>query len=513
MNDNHPTTIPSQPEPLPPVPRSMAEPPVYLGRILLGLIVSVATFDLCFWTSDPFGFSLAIFFPVLTGIVLANRSAPRWPWTTKLLLILLAGAAFAAVLETGFVNVLVLLLLTGALAGDTYYTEVASPWGRWLSQAISLLRAPGRVFWLAGQIVDVLFREGGGWVGRLAGGCLLTLPALALTLIFAALLAYGNAVFGDWAGRFFAVLWDELASFLDPVRILLWVVIAFLVLPLLRPSRVSAWWWDWIERLPHVPEFLPTRAAIFSNGLTLAMLNLLFLVANFADALYLWSSQTLPDSLSSKSFVHEGVAALIVATLLSAVVLTAIFQQAPAVARNNGLKALAGFWIAQNLFLMISVALRVKNYIVDYNMTVDRLSVIVFLLLVATGYLLLAVKIFRDRSLSWLVGGCVLAVFVTFYVVQFLDLAGWSANYNVARWEKDRNWNPMFSEIRALGPAAWPALRHAHEIDPSVAVLNTDPQAGFVNAATVDRAQFDSQHWRGFSLRAWLNRWALDDKN
>jgi hypothetical protein len=138
--------------------------------------------------------------------------------------------------------------------------------------------------------------------------------------------------------------------------------------------------------------------------------------------------------------------------------------------------------------------------------------VLIFLLLVATGFLLLSIKIVKERSLSWLVGGCVLAVFVTFYLAQFLNLAGWSANYNLARWEQDRGWNPEFYEFRENGPAAWPALRRAHEIDPTVVVINDDLNAGFVNRGMVTRAQFDAQHWREFSLRAWMNRWALDDK-
>jgi hypothetical protein len=406
----------------------------------------------------------------------------------------------------------VLLILTLALAGDTFFTDVESPWGRWLSQGVAMLRAPGRLFWLAGELLEALFREGLGGVGGLIGGCLLALPALVLAVIFGSLLAQGNAVFGSWTGDFFSWIWNQLVLVLDFGRIALWCLIAFLVLPLLRPVQVSAWWWSWTERLPRLPEVLPARAIFLSSGMILVTLNLLFLAANVADALYLWSGKVPPDSIASKSYVHEGVNALTVTVLLSAIVLTAIFHQSLTVARRRELKALAGFWIAQNLFLMMSVAMRVKNYIVDDNMTILRLSVLIFLLLVATGFLLLSIKIVKERSLSWLVGGCVLAVFVTFYLAQFLNLAGWSANYNLARWEQDRGWNPEFYEFRENGPAAWPALRRAHEIDPTVVVINDDLNAGFVNRGMVTRAQFDAQHWREFSLRAWMNRWALDDK-
>jgi hypothetical protein len=512
MNEINLPSSSSAPDAPLPVAKVTAEPPVRLGRLLSGLAVAVAAFDSCFWGVNSLGFSAAVFVAVLAAAILANRSPMSWRWTTKLIIALLAGAVMAAVLETGITNVLVLLILILALAGDTFFADVESPWGRGLSQIVAMIRAPGRVFWLAGELLEAGLRGGWGGAGGLIGGCLLTLPALVLAVIFGSLLASGNAVFESWTSHFFDWFWKEMALYLDVGRIVLWLFVAFLVLPLLRPVKVSAWWWEWTERLPRLPEILPNRGALFSSGLILVTLNLLFLAANSADVLYLWSGNTLPDSIASKSYVHQGVNALMATVLLSALVLTAIFHQALEVARRRELKALAGFWIAQNFFLMLSVGLRVKNYIVDYNMTVLRLSVIIFLLLVAVGFILLSIKIMKERSLSWLVGGCVLAVFVTFYLTQFLDLAGWSANYNCARWAQDRGWNPQFHEFREAGPAAWPALRRAHELDPTVVVINDDPNAGFVNRDSVTLARFDGQHWREFSLRAWLNRWALEDK-
>jgi len=177
------------------------------------------------------------------------------------------------------------------------------------------------------------------------------------------------------------------------------------------------------------------------------------------------------------------------------------------------LKALAYFWIAQNLFLLLSVALRIKYYIVTYELTVARLGVIIFLLLVASGFVLLTIKILKDKSLSWLIGGCAIAVFVSFYITQFLDLEGWSANYNIAAWEKDRTRTLDTYHLYEYGPQAWPAMRRAHQIDSSIAVLNPTSSNGCpVTTYTPGLAKFDGQHWREFSLRAYWNRWALDDK-
>jgi hypothetical protein len=476
-------------------------------------LVAVAIWDICFWNIDTAGFSVALFFVLLAGIILVSRENLRFKPTTLLLLVLLLGAAWAAVLETCVTNTCVLLTLIVALAGDTYFSEVDSRWGRLLSQIVALIRAPGRVFWLGARLAESGVRGEMGWTGGLLGGCLLALPALFLAVVFGSLLATGNAVFGSWAGNFFNWFWKELALCLDPERILFWLFAAFVTLPLLRPVQVGEGWWRWTERLPRLPEIIPTRAAFFSSAMILVVLNLLFLVANIADAMFLWNGQPMPAGVEYKTYVHEGVNALIMTVILTAVVLTGIFQQSLNVAQRRELKALAFVWIAQNLFLILSVALRIKYYIVTYELTVARLGVIIFLILVASGFVLLTIKIIREKSLSWLIGGCLLAVLVTFYITQFLDLEGWSANYNIATWEKDRSRGLDYYHLYQYGPSGWPAMRHAHEVDPSIAVLNANSTNGCpVTTETVHQAQFDWEHWREFGLRAYWNRWALDDK-
>lgn len=494
---------------LPPV-AAPKEPPVHLLRLLLCLTLGVAVFDLCFWNVNGMGFSFAVFFAALTGIILASRSGLGWTPLRMGLVVLMAGACFAAALETGVTNSCVLLALTIALAGDTYFEGVASPWGRWFSEVVAMFRAPGRVFWLIGQLVQAGVRERGGAARGVLVAALLTLPALMLALIFGSLLAMGNSVFGSWTNSFFTWFWNELTQYLDPVRIFLWLLIAVVILPLLRPVALSESLWKWMEQLPRFPEIIPNRGMLFSSGMILVVLNLLFFVANLADAIYLWGGRIPAGGNDYKEYVHQGVEWLIATVILTAIVLTAIFQQPLAVAQRRELKLLALLWIAQNVFLICSVALRIQYYIVAFELTVARLGVIIFLLLVTTGFVLLTIKIMREKSLSWLIAGCILAVFVTFYITQFLDLEGWSANYNIARWQADRSRHLDFDHLYDYGPEAWPALRKAHDLDPSIAVLNADMGIGPITTDSPSLAQFDAKHWREFSLRAWLNRGALE---
>ncbi len=507
------TASASGPTGVPALPLRLSEPPARLPRLLLGLALAVAIFDWCFWKIDAFpGLSLAVFCAALVGIILGNREDRLRRRTTLVLLMLLAGAVLAAVIETGVTNTLVLLMLIIAIAGDTFFREIESVWGRWMSQVVALIFAPGRIFWLGARLMEAAFSGGVGWTGGLLGGCLLAIPALVLALIFGSLLAAGNAVFGSWTNSFFDWFWKELALYLHPARIIMWLFVAFLILPLLRPANVSAWWWKWTGNLPRFPELVPSRAAFLSSGLVLLALNVLFLVANVADAVFLWSGQALPAGVDYKNYVHEGVNALIVTVLLSAFVLATIFQQATGVVERRELKFLAYCWVAQNLFLIFSVAEKIHRYIVTYQMTVARLSVIIFLVLVGAGFILLTIKIRQDRSLSWLIGGCVLAVFATFYITQFMDLAGWSANYNVARMEQDRG-HVFDSKTMCLWEEdVWPALRRAHELAPTNPDISASWQEAIKSPDYLDRSGIDGRHWREFSLRAWLNRWALEEK-
>lgn len=488
--------------------------PVRLSRLLVALGVGVAAFDICFWGINAPGFSVGVFFPVLAGVILSQREGWTKFRSVRIILGLLLGASFAAMIETGVTNSLCLLILIAVLAGETWFRDVAFFAGRILSQGVAFLAAPGRPFWLAARILEVSFGKGLGWTGSLLGKVVLILPALVLALVFGSLLAEGNAVFGVWTGDFFDWLWKQLALYLNPARIFLWFFIAFLMLPLLVPSRIGVKWWKPTYLTSPMPALIPASSAVWGSALMLGVLNLLFLVANVADALFLWSGESLPKGVTYSGFVHSGTEALISTALLSALVLVSIFQQEFTVSQNRFLRMLGLLWIAQNLYLLLSVGYRLKLYIEAYDMTVLRLSVIIFLVLVAAGYVLLTIKILRNRSLAWLIGGCAVAVFATFYITQFLDLGGWSANYNVAQWEKDRSKNLDVCYLYSLGPAAWPAISRAAKINPSFAIMQDkdDDDRSIPEALNRSLYLFDSAHWREFSLRAYWNHWALDDK-
>ena len=102
--------------------------------------------------------------------------------------------------------------------------------------------------------------------------------------------------------------------------------------------------------------------------------------------------------------------------------------------------------------------LRLKLYVDAFLLTERRVYVGCFLALVTTGFLLLAWSMVRGKGLHWLISGNVLATFALFFALQFPNVAGAVARYNVAQWERDLRGGLDLDYIVELGPDAWPIL-------------------------------------------------------
>ena len=136
--------------------------------------------------------------------------------------------------------------------------------------------------------------------------------------------------------------------------------------PCLRPAQVSALWWKWTESLPRFPEVIPARGAVFSSGMILVVLNRALPRRQCRGRAFSLERPRLagrrqPEGLRARR--RRG--ALITTVILSAIVLTAIFQQDIKVARRVELKILAYLWVVQNLALILSVTEKMRRYIMD----------------------------------------------------------------------------------------------------------------------------------------------------
>lgn len=121
-----------------------------------------------------------------------------------------------------------------------------------------------------------------------------------------------------------------------------------------------------------------------------------------------------------------------------------------------------------------------------------------FLLLVATGFALLAWRIVRRKGLGWLLFANLLATFSLFFIVQFLDVAAWVANYNVARWMEDSRRTLDVDYLASLGASAYPALITAAEAPRPEA---HDAFQRLRDLKAFERDRLANLNWRSWQVR------------
>lgn len=469
----------------------------------LRLLLLTAAADALLWVPAP-GLSLGLAAIGAAGLILWR--ARRIGRGARLLAALLALSAVQSAIEVTDANEVALLVLLFLLLGEAFYPALAGPAARLAAALRAMLRAAlgWRPLWRIARH--------GRW--RAAGRLLrMILPAVLLALPFAILLGLGNAVMGEWLTRGVQRTLHWLARLdLSLGRVLFWLLMATLALALLRPAPAPRHGFATLSRDWPLWRRADPRLARWQGIAILLALNMLFLVANTADALHLWARQALPAGVSYSGFVHQGTDALILATLLSGVVITVIFQQAPPAARSALLRGLALAWIAQNLVLLGSVALRLWLYVEAYQLTLLRVWLALFLLLVAGGFLLLAWHVLRGIGLRRLVlGNAALALGIC-VAVQFVDLPGLVARTNVRLWQDSlggaKPHRLDLEHLVALGPSAWPPMM-AVAAETRAPAMQEEARSRLADAARRVRADHPPGDWRSIQRRPDAHRQAL----
>jgi hypothetical protein len=433
--------------------------PIRLGATIV-LLVAIA--DWLFF-DERVGASVAFFGSLLIACLVLNRPGLVWNASRIVGVVLMSGALYQSVVDFNFFNFVVLGLLLAAAMADQGAQLCNARYAVWPLALVATLGGLGRwqrFFDLMAQLrFPPFLRPIVASRSRIRVFQIL-MPAFLISVPFLLLFSTGNAVLGAHLRSAIDVLerWAENLHFPSFGRMLFWALVATASLVFLFP-RIS----------PKVALLCTKKWPTFAVGadegvdvwrtlLVLIVLNVLFFWANGLDAFFLWMSAKLPANVSYSEFVHEGVFSLTTTTILSAVVLAVMFQQGAEVTRKAWVKRLAVICIAQNLFLISSVGLRLKLYIEAYDLSVLRVHVCTFLAIVALGYGLMAWRVIRETSLNWMIFSNAAAVLAIFYVVQFVDVDGLVARYNTQRWLYDRKKNLDMSYLYRLEPSALPDL-------------------------------------------------------
>jgi hypothetical protein len=293
-------------------------------------------------------------------------------------------------------------------------------------------------------------------VGRKAAVWLMAwVVPLSLGAVFAFLFASANPVI---EGLLSKLRLETVLDLLDPIRMLFWLVLAMAIWSLLRPKvlgrrprRES------VHLLPETNSIWLGQAAVFRS---LVVFNGLFALQTGLDLTYLWGGMALPDGMSHAEYAHRGAYPLIATALLAgAFVLAAMRENGPG-HHHKVIRALVYLFLAQNVLLCLSAMLRLNLYVEVYSMTDLRLAAGIWMGLVATGLVLVTLRILLRKRNSWLIATNLVALMMVLYASAMLDLSGYIARFNVEHsWELTKTNLPTdLSYLQTLGPSAIPAL-------------------------------------------------------
>ncbi|MBY6068862.1 DUF4173 domain-containing protein [Leisingera aquaemixtae] len=446
---------------------------------LLGALVALA--DWLFW-DQPAGISFAVFALVLSAAILAMK--PRRPtareWAAALGFAVLSN--LPAAIELQFLSVLFSLGGLACLAAWAVYGPAASE--RLALRTALRLPTIGAALLLRDAVRALPAAGlGSGLRGQAAS---LALPLL-MGAVFLMLLAAANP------------LLEELLAELDPgrlfelqfwLRILFWTVMAALLWPCLNLSQA---WLGSPARPAALQKAGPSRAAFLINPVSvrnsLLLFNLLFLVQTVMDLGILTGGVSLPKGMSYASYAHRGAYPLVVTALLAGVFTLATRSM---IGADRALRALVYLWLAQNMFLVLTAAIRLHHYVGAYALTYLRVAAFIWMALVLAGLLLTVVQIHRGLGTAWLLRRCFAVLLATLYTCGFVNFAGLIASYNLTRASTLAG--PDTYYICSLGAGAYPAI-HAYETETGQQVCGS--------AMHYDLYKNTITNWREWGFRRW----------
>jgi hypothetical protein len=133
------------------------------------------------------------------------------------------------------------------------------------------------------------------------------------------------------------------------------------------------------------------------------ILNAMLLFMNCLDINYLYLGAGLPDGITHKQFVHNGVGNLILSIVLGISVILYFFRGDLNFTKNRLIKWLVYAWIVQNLFMVSSTSLRNEMYIGEALITYKRIGVFFWTGMAAAGLLTTMYKIHARRHAWYLI--------------------------------------------------------------------------------------------------------------
>ena len=246
---------------------------------------------------------------------------------------------------------------------------------------------------------------------------LLAMPLVG-TAVFVGLFALANPLIADTLAR---------VRLPGADRTIGWVIVVLCLWPTVRPRAWVTAGEEWPWARARVAE-----ASLPSVLLALGLFNLVFAVQNALDLIFLWSGAPLPAGVTLADYAHRGAYPLIATALLAGAFVLTMLRPGTATAASPLARWLVVGWVAQNVLLVASSALRTVDYVAALGLTEWRLAALAWMALVALGLVLIVVRLVAGFSGRWLINANALAALGVLMVGSVVDLSASAATYNVA---------------------------------------------------------------------------------
>lgn len=318
-------------------------------------------------------------------------------------------------------------------------------------------------FWIFGIIESVRALFGGWWISIRHRGeemvdtyaflpswrkvRLLLLPAL-IVLPFYLIYSEANAALGAfndtvirWADRLLELEldWPRVVIFL-----LGWVLVAAFLGQRHGLAPLHQWAAHWRyplyrKRQKSWPaKTMSLKQEYQSALLTFVALNVLLVLINLLDIVFVWFSRQERTASELSSYVHEGTWLLIFSILLAMLVVLGFFRaNLNFFANNQRLRQLAYLWLGQNAFLALSVGVRNGHYIHHYALAHGRIVVVFFLALVLFGLYTMYLKVKGPKTIYFLLQTNATAVMVALLLAASVNWDRLITRYNLRQEDPD----------------------------------------------------------------------------
>ncbi len=294
----------------------------------------------------------------------------------------------------------------------------------------------------------------------------IVIPTIVVSVLFFLFLAAGNAVLFQWTkdiASWFSGLLSPV-QMPDPERMAFWVRIAVFGVVFLIPA--------WLcyrnqiaQRTLKSPFDISQNKPLLRQQFifVLAGVNLVFLLTNTLDAVYLWIRRAPPAGINTTAYLYEGFYALLFTVMLAGVLLAFMFNHSDEVKNSRWLIRLAVCWTIQNIILVAGVAFRLWLHVDKFCLTPRRLQVGLFLILVLASLILLMLYILRKRSLDWLLSSNVITLFSFVFCVQFLNIGDICVQSAISKLKTNQQLRFDADFFDSVGISGWQLLRFMAE--------------------------------------------------